>query len=180
MAPKKKTRTKHNATTCANDITINEDRNKVDELQLREWKEKIKLIKKWDKDLTFYRPVTEDIAPNYFNEIEKPMDLYTIENKLKTKQYTHEFDLLEDLHLICKNAWKYNPDGSDVHTLAKELWTKIVEAFNTNINNDDDGNLISQSQVDLGNKALTAIIDTSSRVNENKHNIVMFALFVEK
>eukprot|EP00595_Chromulina_sp_UTEXLB2642_P000207 CAMPEP_0196761116 /NCGR_PEP_ID=MMETSP1095-20130614/243_1 /TAXON_ID=96789 ORGANISM="Chromulina nebulosa, Strain UTEXLB2642" /NCGR_SAMPLE_ID=MMETSP1095 /ASSEMBLY_ACC=CAM_ASM_000446 /LENGTH=1717 /DNA_ID=CAMNT_0042110239 /DNA_START=347 /DNA_END=5501 /DNA_ORIENTATION=- len=58
---------------------------------------------------------------DYFDIIKMPMDLGTIRKKLETNSYRDVANLVFDVHLTFNNAVLYNPKGSDVHQLAKNL-----------------------------------------------------------
>ena len=54
-------------------------------------------------------PVTEDIAPGYFQMIDRPMDISTIRSNLKEKKYYTSWSMFEeDLRLIYTNCQAYN------------------------------------------------------------------------
>lgn len=76
----------------------------------------------------FYTPV-DPVAlniPDYFRVIKKPMDLSTIQNKLKTNQYDNANEFEADIRLMLANCFKFNPGGSAVHTMGR----KVEEVFN--------------------------------------------------
>lgn len=76
----------------------------------------------------FYTPV-DPVAlniPDYFRVIKKPMDLSTIQNKLKTNQYDNANEFEADIRLMLGNCFKFNPGGSAVHTMGR----KVEEVFN--------------------------------------------------
>ena len=56
----------------------------------------------------FREPVTEAIAPGYFDVIKCPMDFSTIFKKLDEKRYTTPFQFWEDMWLVFNNTWTYN------------------------------------------------------------------------
>lgn len=57
----------------------------------------------------FRKPVTQSIAPNYFDIIKEPMDLFTIGEKLKMSAYTRLEEFYEDIQLIIANCFTYCP-----------------------------------------------------------------------
>ena len=59
--------------------------------------------------------------PDYYKIIKNPMDLGTIETKLKEQQYTSADEFYADVKLIFKNCYKYNGVDSPVSGLAKQL-----------------------------------------------------------
>ena len=77
----------------------------------------LSLCDEWD---WFKSPVTEDIAPGYFNVIRRPMDLSTIKNRLHTYTCIEEFD--SDVTLMIDNCFLYNDPLSDVVCQAYKVW----------------------------------------------------------
>lgn len=62
----------------------------------------------------FYKPV-DPVAlgiPDYFNVIHHPMDLGTVQKKLRLKEYPTIKDFDEDMRLIFSNAMLYNAMGT--------------------------------------------------------------------
>lgn len=60
----------------------------------------------------FAHPVTEDIAPGYFDIIKHPIDLSTIRRKLESGVYTSSSDFVADAKLMFGNCRTYNAAGS--------------------------------------------------------------------
>jgi Bromodomain len=60
----------------------------------------------------FAQPVTEDDAPDYFEVIERPMDLSKIQRKLDSDEYQSLSDLCSDVKLMFDNCREYNGDAS--------------------------------------------------------------------
>lgn len=56
----------------------------------------------------FLEPVTKDIAPDYLDVIEKPMDISAIRKKSSKKEYFSKQQFVADFHLIVENCTKYN------------------------------------------------------------------------
>lgn len=59
--------------------------------------------------------------PEYYQVIDRPMDLNTIKKNLNGSIYTTVQDVLTDLRLIWSNCMTFNSDGSDIALLAEEL-----------------------------------------------------------
>ncbi|KAL2201313.1 histone acetyltransferase GCN5-like protein [Corynascus similis CBS 632.67] len=79
----------------------------------------------------FLNPVNKDEVPDYYNLIETPMDLSTMEEKLERDSYETPQDLVADLKLIFSNCRQYN-DATTVYSkcatkLEKYMWTLIKE-----------------------------------------------------
>ncbi|KAL8136703.1 hypothetical protein V2J09_002704 [Rumex salicifolius] len=58
---------------------------------------------------------------DYFTIIKHPMDLGTVKSRLSTNWYRTPDEFAEDVRLTFRNAIKYNLDGHEVNTLAKEF-----------------------------------------------------------
>ncbi|KAK4247750.1 histone acetyltransferase [Corynascus novoguineensis] len=79
----------------------------------------------------FLNPVNKDEVPDYYNVIETPMDLPTMEEKLERDSYETPRDLVADLKLIFSNCRQYN-DATTVYfkcaaKLEKYMWTLTKE-----------------------------------------------------
>lgn len=71
----------------------------------------------------FYTPV-DPVAlniPDYFKIIREPMDLSTIQSKLKTNQYETGHDFEKDIRLMFRNCYRFNPPNQAVHQMGKRL-----------------------------------------------------------
>ncbi|XP_010915598.1 transcription factor GTE4 isoform X2 [Elaeis guineensis] len=58
---------------------------------------------------------------DYFSIIKHPMDLGTVKSRLCTNWYKSPREFAEDVRLTFRNAMTYNPEGQDVHIMAKQL-----------------------------------------------------------
>ena len=88
----------------------------------------LQAVKHWAFAQFFYTPV-DPVAlniPTYFQIIKKPMDLGTIQNKLDNNAYEKASEFKEDVQLIFKNCYKFNPDGEFVNDCGR----KLEEVFN--------------------------------------------------
>ncbi|KAI1613317.1 bromodomain-containing protein [Exophiala viscosa] len=96
------------------------------ELQLRFCDEALKEIaspKHWQMNQYFTHPV-DPVAlniPTYFQIIKKPMDLGTVRTKLNNNVYEKARDFEEDVRLVFKNCYKFNPEGDLVHNAGTQL-----------------------------------------------------------
>ncbi|WVZ95248.1 hypothetical protein U9M48_041039 [Paspalum notatum var. saurae] len=59
--------------------------------------------------------------PDYFDIVKQPMDLGTIQKKMKAGAYSTPREFAEDVRLTFRNAMNYNPVNNDVHVMAKTL-----------------------------------------------------------
>ncbi|XP_051986162.1 polybromo 1, like isoform X1 [Xyrauchen texanus] len=75
-------------------------------------------------DLFMVKPSKKDY-PDYYQVIQDPMDLRTIENNIRTDRYNKEDALMDDIKLMFRNACHYNEEGSQVYNDANIL-EKIV------------------------------------------------------
>ena len=64
-------------------------------------------------------PVALNI-PTYHAIIKKPMDLSTVEKKLKEGQYENAKEFETDVRLMFGNCYKFNPSTDNVHQLGKQ------------------------------------------------------------
>uniref|UniRef100_A0A3Q2DT07 Protein polybromo-1 n=1 Tax=Cyprinodon variegatus TaxID=28743 RepID=A0A3Q2DT07_CYPVA len=71
-------------------------------------------------ELFMVKPSKKDY-PDYYNVILEPMDLKTIEHKIKNERYSTEEELIEDMKLMFRNARHYNEEGSQVYNDADVL-----------------------------------------------------------
>jgi bromodomain-containing factor 1 len=88
----------------------------------------LQAVKHWAFAQYFYTPV-DPVAlniPTYFQIIKKPMDLGTIATKLENNAYEKASEFKEDVQLIFKNCYKFNPEGEFVHDCGR----KLEEVFN--------------------------------------------------
>ena len=71
----------------------------------------------WDHEEGFWfrEPVTEAIAPGYFDIIKCPMDFSTVVKKLEENQYATPFQFCEDIWLVFNNAWTFNKKSQRVY-----------------------------------------------------------------
>lgn len=84
--------------------------------------------KHWAFAQYFYHPV-DPVAlniPTYFQIIKKPMDLGTVQTMLENNAYEKASEFKEDVQLIFKNCYKFNPEGEFVN----ECGHKAEDVFN--------------------------------------------------
>ncbi|KAJ1936312.1 hypothetical protein FBU59_005094 [Linderina macrospora] len=83
------------------------------------------------------RPVDTvlDGCPTYYDVIKNPMDLRTIRENLDARKYTSMDEFAADVRLMLANCFAFNPAGTPVHVMGKELetafereWTKATTA----------------------------------------------------
>ncbi|VDL96352.1 unnamed protein product [Schistocephalus solidus] len=88
----------------------------------------------------FMQPVKEKDFPNYYSEIENPMDLSQIRMKINTNEYSTREEFLRDIRLIHDNSRKFNaiynflshcllgPHSAYTET-AKKMCSYVMEEF---------------------------------------------------
>lgn len=67
----------------------------------------------------FTKPVDVEEAPDYYDIIEKPMDLETMMTRIDQHHYVCAKEFLDDIDLICRNALEYNPDRDQADKLIR-------------------------------------------------------------
>ena len=81
----------------------------------------------------FLEQVDEKAYPRYYEVIKNPMDLGTIKNKMKNKQYETKEQFAYDCRLIFDNCEYFNVDNSDIgkagHKLRAFFETKWLKIF---------------------------------------------------
>jgi hypothetical protein len=75
-------------------------------------------LKKHQYGTTFLFPVDVE---GYAQIIKEPMDLSTVEKKLKSGAYASTKDFIHDVRLIWNNAWSYNQPGSNIFIATTEI-----------------------------------------------------------
>jgi len=80
---------------------------------------------------TFWRPVTEEIAPGYFSQIKTPMDLWTIERRLKRfhDYYKRPNLFAQDMLLMCANCQKFNSTDTIYYRQAADAIRKFKQLY---------------------------------------------------
>ena len=91
----------------------------------------ISFFEKQDPEGFFGAPVTEAVAPNYFNVIKHPMSFQRMRQKLRALEYRTFAAFVEDFELIGNNAMRYNQKRSRVHRSAVNLLRHVKKHLNT-------------------------------------------------
>ncbi|KAL1229105.1 Chromatin remodeling regulator [Trichinella pseudospiralis] len=77
----------------------------------------------------FLEPVTEDIAPGYFQKIKNPMDLHTIEAKLYSREYRNKIEFIEDVNAMLINCLEFNGLKNDYTKMAQRLERTFIRLW---------------------------------------------------
>lgn len=93
--------------------------------------EVLKVLQSHQHAWVFNTPVdpVELGLPDYFEVIKKPMDLGTVRKKLENGVYQKIDEFEGHVLLTFNNAMLYNPEGSVVYNMAKEMRTKFESDF---------------------------------------------------
>ena len=130
--------------TTNNYPPIEEDLKKVENYdermkQLREKLTKILNDLKDDPKFMgiFTNPVTEDIAPTYFETIKHPMDFLTIEKRLMRfpDYYKRPEQFAADISLIAENSKSFNQAGTVYVSAANSLINRFKQLYAENFPN---------------------------------------------
>ena len=80
----------------------------------------------------FYSPVTEDIAPGYFNNIKNPMDFLTIERRLnRFKDYYKKPEVFQaDIELLIDNCKHFNQPDTPFYKEANSCLQYFKQLYN--------------------------------------------------
>ncbi|KAF2760633.1 Bromodomain-containing protein [Pseudovirgaria hyperparasitica] len=73
-------------------------------------------------------PVALNI-PTYHKVIKKPMDMSTIDKKLKQGDYQTSKDFKADFDLMFANCFKFNPDNDEINKMGKEFQAIVNELW---------------------------------------------------
>ena len=69
----------------------------------------------------FDRPITRADAPDYFNIIQKPIDLGTIRSNLLRMKYSCNSEVLQDIKTVFENCFTYNREDAEEFQCAIRL-----------------------------------------------------------
>ncbi|EFR05330.1 histone acetyltransferase GCN5 [Nannizzia gypsea CBS 118893] len=87
----------------------------------KELRQFLGLIRNHKSAWPFTNPVDKDEAPSYYDVIEQPMDLSTMEDRLELGFYTTPKGLFDDFTLIFNNCRKYNNPSTVFVNCANQL-----------------------------------------------------------
>ncbi|WVO13938.1 hypothetical protein L204_101563 [Cryptococcus depauperatus] len=69
-------------------------------------------LKTSPESIPFQKPVSKRDAPDYYDVIQRPMDLSTILRNIKARKYKNKAEFATDLDQIWKNCYEYNSQES--------------------------------------------------------------------
>ena len=136
----------------------------------------ISFFEKQDPEGFFGVPVTESVAPNYFNVIKKPMSFLRMRQKLRALEYRTFTAFVDDFELVGSNAMRYNQKRSRVHRSAvnllrhgkKHLNTVQLEATRAIHMLHPDGPIVAAQEEAAANRAANPINLAPSTSNLSK------------
>jgi histone acetyltransferase len=105
------------------ELTSEENQKKLEE-------EHLALLDKIKKDTTLSWPFLEPVdrsVPMYYDTIKDPIDLSTIEKRVKKGYYITREMIVSDLQLMVDNCRLYNNDTTDYFVLANKLEEKYLK-----------------------------------------------------
>ncbi len=65
--------------------------------------------------------VPAPVLPEHQDRVKEPMDLSTVERKLRTGAYPSSYHFALDIRKIWNNSWQMNPAGSEAHNYTTEI-----------------------------------------------------------
>lgn len=75
----------------------------------------------------FLQPVDPKEVPDYYDVIERPMDLRTMMNKIKQRIYNKPAEIRVDFEQILTNCETYNETESEIYQLSRELQDFVTD-----------------------------------------------------
>lgn len=105
--------------------------------------EKIAAVRKILDDLTYRKQYMDIVAaflypvdpvalniPDYLRIIKQPMDISTIQSRITQHQYSTAQQIFNDFKLMLNNCFTYNPPGTPVHEVGRQLERVWQEKWN--------------------------------------------------
>jgi len=92
----------------------------------------LQTIKRHPMAEPFLHPVDPKQVPDYYNVIQDPMDLETVERKLKSGEYETGYQFAMDMRLIWSNSFYYNANGSELYHMTMTLSTEFEKLMKGN------------------------------------------------
>lgn len=91
-----------------------------------------KLFRLDPESLPFRQPVDAAALgiPDYFDIVQKPIDLSTIKMKLDRGEYKDPWEYVDDVWLMFENAWLYNRKNSRVYRYCTKVSTVLFTIEN--------------------------------------------------
>jgi hypothetical protein len=99
----------------------------------------IHTLKKSPYAQPFLKAVDLVAHPDYLQVVSEPMDLETVETKLKHNEYETAYQFAMDIRKIWSNSFRYSAKGSDLYSMTMEisaLFEKLIEGKDHLVLND--------------------------------------------
>ena len=95
----------------------------------------------------FSTPVPRDDFPEYYEQIDTPMDYGTMKNKLENGDYPSGQEMQKDFNLVMKNCFQFNAHESDIcQEVRTQLHMRTIQLNKAAIHNDiflaEDGSVL--------------------------------------
>mmetsp|Transcript_18375 Transcript_18375/g.33018 ORF Transcript_18375/g.33018 Transcript_18375/m.33018 type:complete len:416 (-) Transcript_18375:832-2079(-) len=90
----------------------------------------LQILKKNPYAEPFLQPVDVAALPDYLQVVSEPMDLSTVEEKLKNGDYETAYQFAMDVRKIWSNSFRYNAKGSELYSMTMEIsdqFEKLIE-----------------------------------------------------
>ncbi|KAG9392580.1 Bromodomain [Carpediemonas membranifera] len=84
-------------------------------------------LRETDQYGLFSSPITEDIAPAYFQVIKRPMDFGTMTDKVDSHHYSTVEQFISDALLVPDNAMRYNMEGSEIYLISAAIRQQVLD-----------------------------------------------------
>lgn len=112
-------------------VLVLSEEEKVMAVMMKKCKQILMALRKHPYAWVFNKPLDVKALGlhDYFQIIDRPMDLGTVRTKLERKIYRLPLDFAADVRLTFENALKYNPKGQDVHTMAEIMLSSFEGMF---------------------------------------------------
>ncbi|KAG9389831.1 Bromodomain [Carpediemonas membranifera] len=84
-------------------------------------------LRETDQYGLFSSPITEEIAPAYFQVIKRPMDFGTMADKVDAHHYSTVEQFISDALLVPDNAMRYNMEGSEIYLISAAIRQQVLD-----------------------------------------------------
>ena len=99
----------------------------------------------------FHKPVDKKVVKNYYEVIENPISLESIEKNAKQHKYQSRQQFIDDIELMFKNSERFNGPDSQFTKKAAEILEEAKQAVSIY---DDQLTILEQAVIDAKEKAL--------------------------
>ncbi|XP_050421868.1 transcription initiation factor TFIID subunit 1-like [Adelges cooleyi] len=101
----------------------------------------------------FLYPVNAKLVPDYYNIVQRPMDLQTIRDGLRLKKYQNREEFLSDVNQIVENSTLYNGAKSSLTVAARRMLGVCVDRLHE-----------KEDRLMLLEKAINPLLDDNDQV----------------